>query len=176
MHDTVRARMRTILASTHVPRYLDPAATDLLAEARQAFQRQRLDQHSVLDLGSSSVIVPWVGTTTSHTLALDLQATGIDVSVDGLALTCPHHTRTDVLDALRSLVHRGPADPLELAAHVPIKAENKYDPWLGNHLLNEDYAARRLDTTRSHVTAARLLQDEVAPPSQESSVLIPGSR
>ncbi len=168
--------MRAVLASRHVPAYLDPAASDLLSQARQAFRRRRLAQRGVLDLGTGSVIVPWVGTTTSHTLALELQAAGVDVSVDGLALTCPRNTRADVLDALRSLVQRGPADPLMLAAHVPVKAENKYDPWLGNHLLNEDYAARRLDTTRSHVTAARLLQEEVAPPSQESSVLIPGSR
>ncbi len=84
MHDTVRARMRAVLAGSQVPTYLDPAATDLLAQARRAFQRQRLAQRSVLDLGSASVIVPWVGTTTSHTLALELKAAGLDVSVDGL--------------------------------------------------------------------------------------------
>ncbi len=158
VHDTVRARMRTVLASTEVPAYLDPAATDLLSQARQAFQQQRLAQRSVLDLGSSSVIVPLAGTTTSHTLALELQAAGVDVSVDGLALTCHRSSRADVLAALRALVDHGPAHSLVLAAGVQAKGENKYDPWLTEHLLNQDYAARRLDTNASQATAARLLR------------------
>ncbi len=158
VHDTVRMHMRTVLASGHVPAFLDPAAIDLLDQARQAFQRQQLAERSVLDLGSGSVIVPWVGTTTSHTLALELQAAGVDVSVDGLALTCPRNTRADVLDALRTLVANGPADPFVLAGQVAAKTENKYEPWLSEHLLCQDYAARRVDTRASHAAATRLLQ------------------
>ncbi len=158
MQDTVRPWTRTVLTSNHVPAYLDPTAIDLLAEARGAFHRQRLAERSVLDLGSGSLIVPWLGTTTSHTLALELQATRVDVSVDGLALTCPSTTRADVLDALHALVANGPADPLVLAEQVEAKAENKYDPWLSKPLLCEDYAARRLDTRASHAVATHLLQ------------------
>jgi ATP-dependent helicase Lhr and Lhr-like helicase len=40
---------------------------------------------------------------------------------------------------------------------------NKYDVWLEELLLDEDYAARSLDTVSAHQTVLRLLHEASAP-------------
>ncbi len=168
VHDAVRTRMRTVLAGTHVPTFLDDAAADLLAQARRTFRQHRLADRNLLQQGSDTIIVPWAGTTTSHTLALTMNGMGVPCTVDGLALTCPRSSNITVLRALQQVVAQRPVDPVMLATSVELKTENKYDPWLSEDLLNQDYAARRLDTEASQRTARRLLQEACsAAPSPE---------
>jgi len=159
VHDTVRARMRVLLAGDHVPAFLDKPAAGLLAEARTTFHRERLAERGILDRGKDTILVPWVGTVTGHTLAMQLRAYGIEVAVDGITLTCEQGGYIQVLKALEGIVGAGTADPVALASQVAVKERNKYDPWLAETLLDQDYAAARFDCVASHAAAARLLRE-----------------
>ena len=48
VHDRVRAEMRSVLASQTNPPYLSATAASLLSEARAAYARYRLADHSIL--------------------------------------------------------------------------------------------------------------------------------
>jgi hypothetical protein len=57
------------------------------------------------------------------------------------------------------LASQDPEDQFALATSVHGKQSNKYDMWLDDALLDEDYAARSLDTESSHRTVLRLLNE-----------------
>ena len=163
IHNHVRARMRTFLAGREVPGYLNASARRMLEEARSVFAREGLGEVGVLDRGSSTILVPWVGTKATRTLAIQLREADIEVVIDGLTLTCEKNAISEVVDALAGISANGPVDPVALAAGVQAKEGNKYDAWLSDELLNQDYAARAFDTTAAHAAAARLMH-EVQPP------------
>ncbi|HVA60950.1 MAG TPA: DEAD/DEAH box helicase [Mycobacteriales bacterium] len=171
IHNHVRARMRTFLGGTDVPAYLNPSARRMLEEARSVFARENLGQVGVLDRGSSTILVPWVGSKAAHTLAIQLRAAGIEVVVDGLTLTCEKNTTLEVVEALSDLCASGPADPVALAVGVQAKEGNKYDAWLSEALLNQDYAARAFDTSAAHTAAERLLHEVQLMPEEAANTV-----
>lgn len=173
VHDVVRARMRRVLAARERPAYLDPVADALLQQGQDVYQRQSLDNNAVIADGQGTVVLPWAGTVTSDTLALQLQQVGVAAGVDGLAIACPESSPKQVKTALGKLAWDPAADAVQLAALLSAKAENKYDPWVSDLLLNQDYAARRLDTTAGQQVARRLLRAQAPglPHSRRSSLL-----
>ncbi|TKJ19381.1 DEAD/DEAH box helicase [Blastococcus sp. CCUG 61487] len=163
VHDHVRAHMRDLLASDRLPAFLNVPARQLLADARANFRRHGLAQQSLLARGSAAVLVPWVGTRTANTLTALLRDQGIEAANDGLTITCERDSKDQVLAVLATLASAGPHDPIALAASVHAKQTNKYDMWLDDALLDEDYAARSLDTVSAHQTVLRLLKEASAP-------------
>lgn len=163
VHDHVRSRMRTVLGSEHVPAYVNSTGSQLLKQGRAAFAHDQLGRYGLVRRGIGCVLVPWVGTITGHTLSALLQREGIGVALDQLTLTCQTTMIDDVLAALHRIAAAGPADAIELAATVEAKQGNKYDAWLSDALLDEDYAARMFNTVAAHGTAVRLLAEGVAP-------------
>lgn len=162
VHDRIRAHMRDLLASDRVAAFLNASGRSLLAEARDTFHRHNLAHTSLLARGAATILVPWVGTRTANTLTVLLRHHGIEASNDGLTITCEHDESTQVMAVLTLLASAGPEDALTLAASVHGKQVNKYDMWLDDALLDEDYAARSLDTTNAHQTVLRLLTEASA--------------
>lgn len=163
VHDRVRAEMRAVLASKQIPRYLSAPAASLLAEARGAYARYRLANHSILQAGPHTALFPWTGSRTTLTLAAQLSAADFDASNDGLIITVANAATDHVRSHLRALIAAGPADPVALAATVANKATAKYDDWIHDSLLADDYARRALDCPGAWRTASMLLSDEPAP-------------
>ncbi|WP_236828543.1 MULTISPECIES: DEAD/DEAH box helicase [unclassified Blastococcus] len=159
VHDRIRAHMRDLLANDRVPAFLNATARQFLVEARDTFHRHELAHRSLLPRGSATILVPWVGTRTANTLTVLLRHHGVEATNDGLTITCERDDPTQVITVLASLASTGPEDPRALAASVHGKQANKYDMWLDDALLDEDYAAQSLDTTSAHQTVLRLLTE-----------------
>ena len=160
VHDRVRAEMRSVLAAEHLPRYLSDTAISLLSEARAAYARYRLGDHSILQAGPHTLLLPWTGSRAVSTLAAQLCAAGLDASNDGLIITVASAAADHVRQCLYALVTAGPADPVALAATVANKAAAKYDEWIDDELLAVDYARRALDAEGAWRTAKALLADK----------------
>lgn len=158
VHDHVRARMRSLLARDDVAAFLDGTAQRLLGEARDTFTRNRLADRSLLARGAATILVPWVGTRTANTLTALLRREGIEAVNDGLTITCEREDAEHVLATLADLAVQ-PADPVALAATVHAKQRNKYDAWLDEPLLDEDYAAEVLDTVTTQQAIVRILEE-----------------
>jgi ATP-dependent Lhr-like helicase len=169
VHDHVRARMRLLLAGDLVPPYLNEAGKQLLAQGRATFARENMDRYGLLGRGAGCVIAPWTGTVTTNTLAAQLKRHGIEVAIDELTMTCSRSSVSEVSEALGAIAEAGPADAVSLAATVRAKEGNKYDSWLSEDLLNEDFAARSFNTAGAHAAAGRLLAEGVAPDAVSAS-------
>ena len=146
VHERVRAEMRSVLASNHVPLYLSATAAGLLSEARAAYARYQLADRSVLQAGPHTLLLPWTGSRAAATLTAQLSAGGLDASNDGLIITVASVAADRVREYLQILVAAGPADPVALAVTVANKVTAKYDEWVNDDLLAVDYARRALDT------------------------------
>jgi ATP-dependent Lhr-like helicase len=166
VHDHVRAHMRALLASDRLAAFLNAPARRLLVEARDNFRRHDLAQQSLLAHGSAAILVPWVGTRTGHTITALLRDHGIEAVNDGLTITCERDSREQVLAVLATLAAAGPHDPIALAASVHAKQTNKYDGWLDDALLDEDYAAHSLDIVGAHQAVLRILEEASTPTSE----------
>jgi ATP-dependent Lhr-like helicase len=160
VHDRVRAEMRSVLASRSVLRYLSAAAATMLAEARDAYARYRLDETRILQLGQDIVLFPWAGSRATATLTAQLTVAGLEASDDGLVITVAKTDADQIRDQLHALVDAGAADPVALAARVENKATEKYDEWIEDSLLSADYARRALDCPGAWRVAGALLADE----------------
>jgi ATP-dependent Lhr-like helicase len=145
VHAEVHAEMLRVYRDTEAPTYLDAGARDLLAEARAGFARLRLGSMCVMAAGSDTVLFPWAGSRVSDTVAAVLGAGGLAVQRGGPAVLVSGMAPRELADELAILVPGGAPDPVDLAHAVGNKLAQKYDPYLGEDLLAEGYAARSLD-------------------------------
>lgn len=157
VHDRVRQEMLTLYESESVPRYIDPAARDLLAEARSWFERLGLRRRSVLPEGRSTVLFPWSGDRVVGTLALLLGQAGLQISVAGYVLEIEHATPDDVIQVLRRLVAEPWPEATALARSASQRRSEKFHPFLADNLLSEDYAASCLDLPAAKQALERIL-------------------
>jgi ATP-dependent Lhr-like helicase len=143
--DEVRRTMRQLYQSAQIPRYLDPAARDLLAEGRSAYAESGHATARVFASGPDTLLFPWRGDRIMNTLAVILAGQGFHVGQDGLALTVGD-CAPDQLVRLMGTLATGPRpDPVWLASTVRAKAHDKYDRYLSAELMDIGYAARALN-------------------------------
>lgn len=145
VHDAVRQEMFSLYCSTRVPTYLDARAQDLLAEGRASFHRLRLSERGVLSVGDKVLLLPWRGDRVMQTLLLQLQARGLEVQDGGIVLELEGTSQAALETHLQAMLSLGVVDGPHLAASVPNKETEKYDPYLSEELLALDHAARALD-------------------------------
>jgi ATP-dependent Lhr-like helicase len=143
--DRIREEMFRVYTSTDVPAFLDAPGRSLLEEGRKHFRDMRLNDRSVIGHGPHTLLFVWKGDRIQNTLLIQLRTAGFDIMRDGLVLTISRKAQAEVIDALKALAERGPADPLSLAATVANKAAEKHHRFLSEDLLNVDYASRCLD-------------------------------
>ena len=146
--DVVRKTMRELYEGGDDRQYLDAGARRLLAEGRDAFRRLGLASDAIVEWGSDVVLFPWVGDRALDTLALMLAHAGLDAARDGVAVLVSGAARDDVRCALTKVV-ASPPSSTELAQHVRNKRVEKHHGFLGDPLLDADYASSRIDVERA---------------------------
>jgi ATP-dependent Lhr-like helicase len=143
--DGIRQRMKRIYESDTLPGYLDRPAQGLLQEARLNYRRLGIATSPVLTMGSTTWIFPWNGDRVMNTLSVLFTTHGIRASRDGAALSLHDTDPEEAARIIADLLAHPLPDPIQLAASVAIKEQDKYDEYLGEDLLNASYAARDLD-------------------------------
>jgi len=145
VHDEIRIEMRRVLEETEVPPYLDSVAQRLLADGRRNYHRLQLDRRRVVRSGDTWHLFPWVGDRAASTIAVQLQALEFDADAESGVVTI-HGAPYDALTVtLRRLAEAGALDAVDLAATVLNKQGEKYDSFLSDRLLCQEYARRALD-------------------------------
>lgn len=144
VHDRVRAMMEELYLSDLVPPYLDACAKRLLAEGPSMFAQLGLHERDVVGWGRRSMIFPWRGDRVLDTLRVALHHVGVETDREGPTIVA-RATEEVVGKVLERLAESAPPDPLDLAATVPDKREEKWDSVLSGRLLDQAYAARGLD-------------------------------
>ncbi|MEU4377376.1 DEAD/DEAH box helicase [Pseudonocardia alni] len=146
VHDRVREEMLEVYRGTDdgIADLLDDRARDLLDTARRAFDRLGLRDTDLIPRGNSTLVLPWRGDRMLDTLLVALHQRGLRAGREGPALRVSAPL-PQVEDALAALAHAPAPDPVDLAATVAAKAEEKWDEVLSPRLLDQAYAARALD-------------------------------
>ncbi len=163
IHDRVRAEMRRVYQDNDVPVFLDATGRELLAEGRMAFQRFALPDRPFLHHGRHTLLFPWAGDRVMHTLALQLRARRVAVSIEGVALLVRDTTPVDLHEHVKALADAGRPDTGMLAASVENKHTEKHHVFLSEGLLDADYASSQLDSEGAWRAAVRLSTFEPEP-------------
>jgi ATP-dependent Lhr-like helicase len=145
VHDEVRRKMFQILMGADVPAYLDPVAQRLLAQGRSNFQRLGLASRRHIRLGTRSYLFPWKGDRATNTTAVHLRALDFDAGAEDGVVVVSDAAEDALAVSLKRLAEAGPVDAVSLAEAVLNKVGEKYDEFLTERLLCEEYARRELD-------------------------------
>ncbi|MBD2066947.1 DEAD/DEAH box helicase [Leptolyngbya sp. FACHB-671] len=159
IHDRIREEMYRLYVSKEVPIFLDAIAHDLLSEARTNFNRFHLANTPLLSNGQQTLLFCWKGDLVMNTILVQLQAKGLRVGRDAIALTIEETTPAKVLKELRAIAAKPPVNPVVLAATVRNKISEKYDPFLSEELLCQNYASSYLDTRGAWATISELVSN-----------------
>jgi len=150
--------MRSIYEQTNIPPYLDAQASTLLAQGRQKFHGLGLDERKIVSHDDSSFLFLWRGDRVTNTIAVVLQAAGLTIQNQGVALRVSGISPADLTGYLKRLVEDGPAaDPMALARAVPNNETEKFHYLLTEELLSAGYANSRLDTVGAWQTLAKVI-------------------
>ncbi|MEO0376189.1 MAG: DEAD/DEAH box helicase [Cyanobacteria bacterium P01_A01_bin.17] len=158
VHDRLRQTMYKIYLSDQIPGFLDETARDLLQTARQQFRSYGLHQTQALEDGRSTLLFPWRGSVITNTLFVQLLDRGLKVQNQGVTLKVNGLDGEGLRSHLLDLLNQGPADPVELAAAVKNKRNDKYDRFLSDDLLCRNYAASHLDAQGAWNVLEELLE------------------
>jgi ATP-dependent Lhr-like helicase len=157
IHDRIREEMYRLYVSKEVPIFLDAIARDLLSEARANFNRFHLANAPLLSNGQQTLLFCWKGDLVMNTILVQLQAKGLRVGRDAIALTIEETTPAKVLKELRAIAAKPPINPVALATTVRNKINEKYDPFLSEELLCQNYASSYLDIQGAWNTISELV-------------------
>lgn len=154
----VVARMRQVYAAVGVPRYLDPAAAAMLAEARAAWTGLGLAAARIVTRGPDHwLLATWAGTVRNTTLALALRARGFGVLLHDGFLDVAGPAGTDLRAVLQALAIPGGISGTDLIGDSATLLVERFHPDLGDDLLAADVLAGRLDLAALAPLAAALL-------------------
>jgi ATP-dependent Lhr-like helicase len=145
VHDEVRREMLRILTGEGTPAYLDDVAQRFLAEGRANFRRLGLANRHHLRLGTTSYLFPWRGDRATNTTAVHLRALDFDAGAEDGVVVVSDAAEDALAVSLKRLAEAGPVDTVGLAEAVLNKVGEKYDEFLTERLLCEEYARRELD-------------------------------
>lgn len=137
--------MHDLYLSAHVPPWLDDEAVRLLGEGCTAFARYELAHTSILERGRETVVLPCRSHKIMNTLAVLLQACGVAVEQDGVALIVAGRPAAD----LRALCANLAVESVPDTRDVPVKQLDEHDDFLGEDLLAQSYAARLMDVAQT---------------------------
>ncbi|MEU0532158.1 DEAD/DEAH box helicase [Amycolatopsis tolypomycina] len=158
VHHEVRIRMRELLEGDHVPAYIDQQSRTLLEQARREYATLELDSHPIITDGSDTLLFPWTGDRRLHTLAAVFNAAEVAAAVDGAALRLVGTSCQAAMTALAKVVDGPAPDPYELARKVESKAVEKFDSWLSEELLCDQFVSAALDCAGAIDCAGDLLE------------------
>lgn len=145
IHDRVRQEMRAILAEDHPVQFLDADGAKLLAEARKAYSRLGLDRHVLFQDGRNVRVFTWRGDWVNDTLAMMLVGLGMEATNEGLSLNVSGASLDQVTESLSHIARSPVQDGAELVRNIRNKYLGKYDAFLPDDLLDQNFAASELD-------------------------------
>lgn len=156
--DGVVEEMRRFWEELTLPAFLDPTAKQLVAEARTTYDRLGLRHSFVARHEGQLLLFPWVGEKKQQALVLALTHADLEPEPLGLAIGMSVEHRAGLEKALNALAEGHVPSAVELAAVVENKEVEKFDPFLGDELLDQAWAHDRLDVSSLTDVAGHLVR------------------
>jgi ATP-dependent Lhr-like helicase len=147
VHTRVRQRMRDIYVAHDALPFLDPTAQRFVGEGREAFATLALADRLLLDQGSQTILLTWLGDAANEAIACVLMSRGVQASTGQLGVEIQRAGRSlEEIEGLLGDICSEPAAPVdELLAKVGNLVRQKWDGLLSPRLLRQSYASSNLD-------------------------------
>ena len=156
--DGVVEEMRRFWEELTLPAFLDPTARQLVAEARTTYDRLGLRHSFIARHEGQLLLFPWVGEKKQRALVLALIHADLEPEPLGIAIGMSVEHRAGLEKALKALAEGDVPSAVELAAMVENKVVEKFDPFLGDELLDQAWAHDRLDVSSLTDVAGHLVR------------------
>ena len=143
IHDEIRRKMKLLYTSDR-PTYLTRTAASIFDEGQRQYQGRNLMEESLLKMGQSAVLFPWVGDRIMNTLTL-IFAQLSNVVWSGPALIFEKEGVAEVSRKIENLLKEFPQCPLELAEKIENKKRQKFDNLVPDLLLTKGLAKHEID-------------------------------
>ena len=129
----------------HKVDFADSAAKDFFHEGVRFFQDSKLAEESIIQSGKSVCILTWCGDQIINTIVTLLLLKGMKAGCSAGVIEIEESTILDVRKVLHELLKDGLPTKTKLAKFVPKKEIEKFDSYLSNQLLLENYGQRVFD-------------------------------
>jgi ATP-dependent Lhr-like helicase len=161
--DRIAEQMRLVLEQESVPTYVDNTAAALLASARTAAKLSGATTGPCLVPGPDGVrFYPWAGAKVHTTLWSLAKSQGLSTDADRLSIAY-RGLNTSQLSAHLKFITSAKHDAVALAELLPVKTIQKFDPFLGDDLLDQANAGRLLDLGQTVSCLAKVMVTNVPP-------------
>lgn len=162
LHTHVLQEMKTVLTDSDEPAWLDENGKLLLRAARAIARNCGLLKKNILLMPHRIQWFPWIGSRGLLTLKTFAAAAHIRNETDTLSITYKVDSPQLFFDHLKEIAHSS-SSSTELASFIPVKAIQKFDGFLSNHLLDIVNGHDHLDLEEAKQAADKALfeNDEV---------------
>jgi ATP-dependent Lhr-like helicase len=139
IHEVLAKEMRKVLEQHDEPeRGCDKEASRFLEEGRMAYSRACLGENALVDDGGVCHILTWMGSQFNALLAVLLRKKGFTCGANEISVTVPAAT----VDEIRQAITTDNASIDELAGFVEALLYGKFDKWIPEQVLRQDWADR----------------------------------
>ncbi|MFA5197895.1 MAG: DEAD/DEAH box helicase, partial [Patescibacteria group bacterium] len=146
IHPRVRQKMRDIVISDNIPKYLDKQAQVMLKESQHAAREADLTTNSFVVEGSYTYWFTWTGSAQHRTLfILGKEYGGLKVEDYEIALKFKGVTPSQILEFYKKILENCPTAE-EIAEKVEGHTYEKYDQYVPENLQIAEYAKKFIDT------------------------------
>lgn len=152
----VRRKMLDVYLSSGVPAYLDGTAVKLLDCARRSFSEAGLREKLIIEQNGDTLLFCWASDQVRYTLQALMAHLGCHVELWAVALRAHKVATREITEHLRQAIELD-LEPASLAAELSNKLLCKFDRYLSEALLAEDYASRMLDLASARAYIRTLL-------------------
>lgn len=139
--------MRDIYLARDTLPFLDVTARRFLEEGREAFVNMALADRLLLDQGSQTILMTWLGDGANEAIACLLTSHGTQAFAGRLGVEIQRAGRSldDIERLLADIGSKPSASVDDLLAKANNLARQKWDGLLSPHLLRQSYASSNLD-------------------------------
>jgi len=145
VHDFVRQEMKRVYLERSVPIYLDKTAESIFNEALDCFHELQLDGKSVIQLGNTVHVLPWLGDRITNTITVLLRRQGLSADCFGGVIDITNSTINDFIQAVSIILEKKKPTSTELANSIKDTIVEKHDPIIPKEIRDLGYGARFFD-------------------------------
>jgi ATP-dependent Lhr-like helicase len=156
VHRRVREEMRTVLASSEHPAWLDATAQSLLMDAQRQYKALQLEDRRYVVEGDAVYLFLWQGDQLQDALAVLLRSVGLDAKNTGICIEISHSTRELIERRLLDISEKPCPAANAIIQRKSVSDAEKWDWVLPDDLFLTSYASRALALGDAHALCGKL--------------------
>ncbi len=161
VHNRVREEMKAVLASQHMPVWLDANARSLLQDARKQYLNLQLDREFCVVEGDTIYLFVWQGDVVQNSLAALLNHQGLQARNEDICITVKHASLAMVTLAIAQVAAQPCPTAAQLFMRKDVPNTEKWDWVLPDELFLAGHTSRALNLEAAHALCIQL-QESVA--------------